>query len=408
MRKEIAALALPFVLIGLNLAEAQEFHRVPTTPPDKIEVEGRPLNDTQQRSVTAPTPDAFRQLRPDLPIAQLAKIAQRPISISGVITRNATDAQVYRIASPSVVEVLTQNGFGSGTLIGGGGEILTSYHVVKGYSDVAIVFKPATEGMAPTRDDMRLGHLVKYDELSDLALVRVSDVPVGRKPIRLGDESEIAVGIDVHAIGHPTGEAWTYTKGVVSQFRIGYEWTIDQVRHRANVIQTQTPINPGNSGGPLLTDAATQIGVNTFKGDGEGLTFAVSVGDVKRFISNEGSSPSVAEKAPCSWKESSRSRNSKNDASVIYYDSDCSGRVNAAYTIPDKTTEPITLAVDRNGDGRVDVVFFDFQRRGKWDLSFWDDSYSGRWTLVGYHLDGSLKPSKFESYDVFQRKLAQR
>jgi hypothetical protein len=63
---------------------------------------------------------------------------------------------------------------------------------------------------------------------------------------------------------------------------------------------------------------------------------------------------------------------------------------------------------DRNGDGRIDVVFFDFQQRGKWDLSFWDDSFTGRWTLVGYHLDGSLKPSKFESYDVFQKKLAQR
>jgi S1-C subfamily serine protease len=358
MRMAIAALALSFSLTHTNLCGAQEFHRVPTGSPEKIEVEGRALNDTQQHAITAPTPEAFRDLRADLPVAQLAKIARIPISTNGVITRNATDAQVYRTASPSVVEVLTQSGFGSGTLIGAAGEILTSYHVVKGYSDVAIVFKPATEGIAPTTDDMRLGHVVKYDDLSDLALVKVSDVPIGRKPIRLGDESEVAVGIDVHAIGHPTGEAWTYTKGVVSQFRIGYEWTIDQVRHHANVIQTQTPVNPGNSGGPLLTDAATQIGVNTFKGDGEGLTFAVSVGEVKKFISNDQSGPSVAEKAPCAWKEISRSRNSKNDASVIYYDADCSGRTNATYTVPDKKAEPITLAVDRNGDGRIDVVFF--------------------------------------------------
>jgi hypothetical protein len=93
---------------------------------------------------------------------------------------------------------------------------------------------------------------------------------------------------------------------------------------------------------------------------------------------------------------------------MIYYDADCSGRINAAYITPDKKTAPITLTVDRNGDGRIDVIFFDFQRRGKWDLSFWDDSFTGRWSLVGYHLDGSLKPSSFESYDVFQKKLAQR
>jgi S1-C subfamily serine protease len=32
------------------------------------------------------------------------------------------------------------------------------------------------------------------------------------------------VGADVHAIGHPTGEAWTYTTGIVSQIRPDYEW----------------------------------------------------------------------------------------------------------------------------------------------------------------------------------------
>ena len=26
----------------------------------------------------------------------------------------------------------------------------------------------------------------------------------------LGSEKEIEIGADVHAIGHPTGEAWTY------------------------------------------------------------------------------------------------------------------------------------------------------------------------------------------------------
>jgi len=67
------------------------------------------------------------------------------------------------------------------------------------------------------------------------------------------------------------------------------------------------------------------------------------------------------------------------------------------------------LRVDRNGDGRADVVYFDFQRRGKWDLSLWDENYDGHWTLVGFHPDGSLTPSSFESYEAFQRhQQAQR
>jgi hypothetical protein len=50
----------------------------------------------------------------------------------------------------------------------------------------------------------------------------------------------------------------------------------------------------------------------------------------------------------------------ENDASAIYYDADCGGRINATYTIPDEKTEAITLAVDGNGHGRIDVVFSTF------------------------------------------------
>ena len=57
--------------------------------------------------------------------------------------------------------------------------------------------------------------------------------------------SEAQVGADVHAIGHPQGQTWTYTKGLISQVRPDYQWG----PHKADVIQTQTPINPGNSGG---------------------------------------------------------------------------------------------------------------------------------------------------------------
>jgi hypothetical protein len=264
------------------------------------------------------------------------------------------------------------------------------------------------EGKMPTRDDVKLGHVVKYDETNDLAVVSVRDVPAKRTPIRLGEESDIAVGIDAHAIGHPTGEAWTYTKGVVSQYRIEYEWEIDGIRHRANVIQTQTPINPGNSGGPLLTDAGALIGVNAFKGQGEGLNFAVSVSDVKKLLLSSPPEPQVSGNVACAWKESSRFRNRDNDANVIAYDVNCSGKADASYIVPDKLTQPITLAVDRNGDGRIDVQFFDFRRGKGWELSFWDDSFVGHWTLVGYHVDGSLKPSRFESYEVFQKRVAQR
>src|SRR5262249_54280467 len=142
----------------------------------------------------------------------------------GSHTRSAKDAQIYRTISPSVVLIVTKEGIGSGSLIGSNGEVITNYHVVRGYSTVAVVFKPAVEGQSPTRDEMRAGQVIKYDEVSDLALIKVTGALTGRSPIRLGDTSEIAVGADVHAIGHPTGEAWTYTRGVISQYRLRYQW----------------------------------------------------------------------------------------------------------------------------------------------------------------------------------------
>jgi hypothetical protein len=281
---------------------------------------------------------------------------------------------------------------------------------VKGQSQVAVVFKPATEGAIPTRDDLKLGQVIKYDEIADLALVRASNIPKGRVPIRLGDLSEAAIGADVSAIGHPEDQAWTFTKGIVSQYRIGFEW----LDHKADVIQTQTPINPGNSGGPLLSETGSLIGVNAFKkSDSENLNFSVSVDEVRKFLARKGdrsthSNEAIRAKSDCQTKEISRFRNKKNDATIIAYDTKCAGHANANYIIPDAKTESIMYAIDRNDDGRPDVIFFDLKQQKRWDISFWDEKFEGHWTLVGYHPDGKMTPSSFESYDKFRSRVAAR
>lgn len=198
-------------------------------------------------------------------------------------TRGAGDSQVYRRASRSVVLVVTDQGLGSGALISADGQILTNLHVIQGAKQIGVAFKPTLEGAALSKTDLRRAEVLKVDEVADLALLKVDDIPAGMQPIPLGDSTKLQVGDDVHAIGHPTGETWTYTRGVVSQIRRAYEWKVDdKVQHEATVIQTQTPINPGNSGGPLLDDQARLVGVNSFSSTGtEGLNFAVSVEDMR-------------------------------------------------------------------------------------------------------------------------------
>lgn len=272
-----------FIVLGVAAALAQ------TVPPDsamKMEVEGSSAVDNDTN--VAPPSDGLEQLTRDIPIDQLSRLAQSPISEAAGTVRSVKDAQLYRTISPSVVLVANKEGIGSGSLVSTSGDILTNWHVVSGYEYVAIIFKPTVEGAKPTRDDITLGRVVKYDEIADLALVSTAEVPAGRNPIQLGDAGEIAVGVDVHAIGHPTGEAWTYTKGVISQYRQGYEWRAggDPIPHKADIIQTQTPINPGNSGGPLISEFGNLISVNSFKAAGEGLNFAVSIGRSKKVSSS--------------------------------------------------------------------------------------------------------------------------
>jgi S1-C subfamily serine protease len=409
--KIAATILVPLLTIGATAALTQDLDIPSSKLPPTIENGGSQPNEASAET----TADVGFQQLDELPTSKLSKITRTQVSELTAGTRSAKDAQIYRAVSPSVVLILTKDGLGSGTLIGSAGEVITTWHVVNGYSSVAVVFKPGIEGREPTREDIKAGQVVRYDEIADLALVKVTEVPQGRNPVRLGDGSDISIGSDVHAIGHPTGEAWTYTKGVISQYRLGYEWEVkdDKFKHHADVIQTQTPINPGNSGGPLVSDSGTLIGVNSFKATGEGLNFAVSVDDVKRFLTRPGNRIAKAgsaapSKAACEPKPISKFRNRENDAIVISYDMFCNGKISGNYIIPDKRSDAILLAVDRNADTKPDVLFFDFKRQKRWNLSFWDENYDGHWTLVGFHDNGSLKPSRFESYDAFQRRMANR
>lgn len=122
---------------------------------------------------------------------------------------------------------------------------------------------------------------------------------------------------------------------MISQYRIGYEWTIENIKHKADIIQTQTPISPGNSGGPLISDSGTLIGINSFfNKEGEGLNFAIAVDEVKKFLARKGDRSAqenvVSKKAvPCEPKQVSSWRDKEHASNVYGYDTNCRGKINA-------------------------------------------------------------------------------
>ncbi|SEO08046.1 Trypsin-like peptidase domain-containing protein [Rhodospirillales bacterium URHD0017] len=280
------------------------------------------------------------------------------------------------------------------------GTLLTNAHVVGDAKEVAVIFKPQKEGEKIGRANAIRGRVTKVDPDRDLALVEIESVPANAVTIPFGSMSEAQVGADVHAIGHPKGQTWTYTKGLISQIRPDYKWAT----HKADVIQTQTPLNPGNSGGPLIGDNGKMIGVNSFKAPGETLNFAVAINEVEKFLAAAQSGayePKVAAAAAKSCEQPKvvfEGRNKDNTAFVRTLDMECSGKVDAALIVPDDKSKPIEFRLDTNRDGKTDAWIVDDDRDGKWDISYWDTDFDGKPDLVGHHPDGELKPTRMEKY----------
>jgi S1-C subfamily serine protease len=213
----------------------------------------------------------------------LAALENLPKTLILEQTRGAVDTAVYKEAAPGTVLIVTDTALGSGILINSSGEILTNYHVIHGAKRVAVVFKP--ERGVEVRKDLAYGATpIKVDEIADLAVLKVEAPSRLLHPLPMGDISKLEVGDDVHAIGHPEGEVWTYTTGTISQIRPKYEWKDEKITHSATVIQTQTAINPGNSGGPLLNNKAQVIGINSFRMEGEGLNYAIAGDTIETFL----------------------------------------------------------------------------------------------------------------------------
>jgi S1-C subfamily serine protease len=308
--------------------------------------------------------------------------------------RGAGETKVYKAASPAVVLVVSKAGAGSGALITADGKIVTNLHVVGDEEEVGVIFKPAQEG-AKIGKDIHIAKVIRRDGQTDLALIQVGELPAGVTPLKVA-EGPVEVGADVHAIGHPTGETWTYTRGIVSQIRQDYAWSAeDRIPHKATVIQTQTPINPGNSGGPLLNDAMEVVGVNSFSGEGEGMNYAVSAGDVRVLLALT-ADRATAKPEACDVKEISTEPSKKPKGEIVYLDTDCDDVEDVIVTIPASKKDPVSYASDEDGDGKLDTVIYDFDHDTQPDAGVYDTDADGKPDMRGFYRKGEDEPFRVE------------
>jgi 2-alkenal reductase len=141
---------------------------------------------------------------------------------------------------------------GSGFVFDRDGHIITNNHVVAQAGQVTIVYHDGTEAPA---------EVVGTDDDSDLAVLKVDELPEGVFPLPVANSDFVEVGEWAIAIGNPFGLGSSMSLGIVSATGRTIPSGVGQFSI-PRAIQTDAAVNPGNSGGPLINLEGEVIGVN--------------------------------------------------------------------------------------------------------------------------------------------------
>lgn len=170
---------------------------------------------------------------------------------------NVTNAQLYdakRIydkCADAVVIISTPFGFGTGFLINESGYIVTNHHVVQDGQGYTL---PANSITVNTKDGKAYQVSLVDDTPDfpglDIAIIKVDDRFFNFLPLYA---NELKVGEDVVAIGHPNGDYWNQSKGIISKVNLPDVY----------LLQHDVPTDEGNSGGPLINSKGQVVGVAT-------------------------------------------------------------------------------------------------------------------------------------------------
>lgn len=152
------------------------------------------------------------------------------------------------------------------------GLLVTCAHCVDGVKEVKVRLADGREYQAKV--------LISNKD-HDIAILKIDTK--GLKAIKVPAVDDVMIGETVLAVGHPFGEAFTTSKGIVSA--INRTVTLGDEQVFTGLIQTDTPINPGNSGGPLVNMAGELAGVvNCGLFGADGLGYAVGTGTVRAYL----------------------------------------------------------------------------------------------------------------------------
>jgi S1-C subfamily serine protease len=182
--------------------------------------------------------------------------------LASVTPAPALSAQVYRAIQPSLILIQVEkpdedgeveHGVGSGVVINGAGDILTSLHVVDNATDIQLFFADGSESGAQV--------IVEQPE-NDIAVLHPNEPPGLIVPAVLGNPGAMHIGDEAFVVGNPLGLYGSMSTGVISGFNRSFQ-PRNSDQKLEGLIQIDAAVNPGNSGGPLLNRGGQVVGIVT-------------------------------------------------------------------------------------------------------------------------------------------------
>ena len=163
--------------------------------------------------------------------------------------------QVVGRVLPSVVQISTSQGSGSGVVYDARGDIVTNAHVVGTATTLQVGLASGGRPLAAS--------VVGVFAPDDLAVIRVAAGAGSLHPASFGRSAAVRVGEIVLAMGNPLGLTGTVTDGIVSATGRTVSEGQGSSAVLISAIQTSAAINPGNSGGALVDLSGQVIGIPT-------------------------------------------------------------------------------------------------------------------------------------------------
>jgi S1-C subfamily serine protease len=157
--------------------------------------------------------------------------------------------------------------YGSGVVIGDGGEILTAYHVVK-WAKRLLVWANDRQGFE--------AEIIAADPRSDLAVIvprrRSPDLPPPRlRPLPIGDAGKLRKGSFLLALGNPYNSArdgsasasWGILSNIARRLEPSYDEKHKRLRYYPTLLQLDAKLNLGMSGAAVINLKGELVGITT-------------------------------------------------------------------------------------------------------------------------------------------------